>query len=446
MTVLRIAFRNVLRHRRRAFITALTMMAGIGIFIGMDSLMNGMDRVSVDNLINLRESSAKVFSGSYYAERKALPLDHGIPDPQALGQALRGRPDVRAVTARTQFLAEIGNYLDATPVVGTAIDPRTDPQVFTLKPYVSGSWFAQDGGSPGTAPAAAGALPASAAAAAAAAAAPARSDRQILIGAALASKLGAGVGDTVVLSARTRYEARNADEFTIAGLLHTTDPALNQGTAFITLAAAEDFLDLGGLVTEMDVRLRERVNLDELVSDARAFASSVSSEYPGLRALSFDELGGGFLSLLRQKRAGSILVILVILLIAAVGIMNTVLMSVYERIREVGVLKAMGLRSREVVWMFTLEGLLVGLLGSLLGAALGLALDAYLIFAGIPLEAIAGNLATSGFSFWGNARGEWNPGSVVFAVVFGLAVALVAAVIPARKAAKMTATDALHFV
>jgi putative ABC transport system permease protein len=420
-TIVQIALRNVVRHKRRALITAITMMAGIGVFIAVDSLMNGMDRLSVDNMINLSESSVKVFTSAYYADRKALPLDDAIPDPTALAGTISEDPRVSAITRRTEFLARLGNYRDSVPVVGTVVDPVTDPKVFSLTDYISGSYFsssAQTGGSP---------------------------DRRIILGAELARKLGVTVGDTVVLSAATRYEASNADDFTLIGLLSTSDPVLNQSTIFITYAAADDFLDLGGLATELDVRMVHRVNLSDTAADAASLAAAIKKQNPDLAPYSFDQLAQGFLTLLKQKRAGSILIIFIILLIAAVGIMNTVLMSVYERIREVGVLKAMGFRSREVVWMFILEGLFVGLLGSLMGAALGGILDALLVFIGFPLDKMAGSLG-SGIPFWGRLYGEWNPGAMIFAVIFGVVIALIAAVIPARKAAKMTATDALHFV
>ncbi len=427
-TLIRIAVRNVLRRRRRALITALTMMVGIAVFIWMDSLMNGIDKVSVDNLINLRDSSVRVFTTAYYKDRASYPLENGIAEPETLARRLSHEHEVRRVTPRTEFLAEVGNYRDSLPVVGIVVDPASDARVFTLKDYLTGSYFT---------------FPAGAATGPSASASP---ERQIILGKELADKLGLKLGQTILLDATTRYGAENADDFTIVGLLSTTDPGLNQSTVFITYAEANDFLDLGGLTTELDLRLRNRVNLADTVAEAGAVAKTIGENTPGITAKSFAEIDGGFLELLKQKRAGSMILILIILLIAAVGIVNTVLMSVYERIREVGVLKALGLRNREVVWMFTLEGLVVGLLGSLLGAIVGIALELQLIFVGLPLDKIAGNLGGSGFAFWGRLYGEWNPGAILFAVLFGLAVSLVAALIPARQAARMTATAALHFV
>jgi putative ABC transport system permease protein len=408
------------------------MMVGIGFFIALDSLYNGLDRLSVDDLINFRDSSVKIFSADYDADRESYPLDKGIPDAAALGDWMKKDKRVVAVTPRTQFLAQAGNNRDTLYVIGNAVDPATDPAVFSLSKALIGGYFTPQTGS----------------------------DRQIILGKELAARLGLKIGDTVVLAASTRYEAQNADDFTIIGLLSTSDPTLNKSTVFITYSAANDFLDLGGpsagpgspstsmspsgVVTEMDVRMRARVNLSDTLADAASVAANVKAAFPKLAPYSFQDLNKGILTVLKQKRAWGYVMMLFILLIAAVGIVNTVLMSVYERIREVGVLKALGFRAREVVRMFVFEGFFIGCLGSFMGAAMGILINCYSIYVGFSLSKI-GDVG-GGFVFWGTLRGEWNPGSILFAVIFGMAIAMVAAFIPARSAAKMTATSALRFV
>lgn len=421
-TILRIALRNVMRHRRRAIITAVTMMVGIGIFIGIDSMLEGIDRLSILNMISLSDSSVRIYTTSYAADHSSLPLDHGIPDPKAVAAKLVGNPLVVGVTDRTQFLAQVSNGRDATYVVGTAIDPQTDARVFGLKGHTAGSFF---GGGAGGGP----------------------FDRRIVMGKSLAERLGVKLGDSIILSAQTRYGSQNADYFRIVGLLSTGDPLIDTGAIFITYAAANDFLDLGGLVTEMDVSLKPAANLSGMERNASRVATQIGSAFPTLRPYTFQELAKGFLQILKVKRIWTYMIVFIILLIAAVGIANSVLMSVYERIREVGVLKALGLRRREVLWMFTLEGLAVGLLGSLLGAAFGLACDWFLVTVGIPIGKAGESLsASAGMAYGSTLYGAWNGGTVIFAVLFGLVIALVAAIIPARRAAKMTATAALRYV
>ncbi|MGA2479998.1 MAG: ABC transporter permease, partial [Spirochaetia bacterium] len=181
-TVIRIALRNVLRHRRRALITAITMMAGIGFFISLDSLYNGLDRLSVENLINLSDSSVKIFSREYDADRASYPLDKGIGDLGALRQAFGQDRRVVALTPRAQFLAQAGNYRDTVHVIGTVVDPAADIGVFALKDSLIGSWFTGAG-------------------AGAAGGSGASPDRQVIMGKELADKLGLKLGDAVVLAA-----------------------------------------------------------------------------------------------------------------------------------------------------------------------------------------------------------------------------------------------------
>ncbi|HUX22385.1 MAG TPA: FtsX-like permease family protein, partial [Spirochaetia bacterium] len=105
-----------------------------------------------------------------------------------------------------------------------------------------------------------------------------------------------------------------------------------------------------------------------------------------------------------------------------------------------------GFRKREVLWMFTFEGLFVGLAGSVVGGLFGILLDWYLVAIGIPLGGKGESIsASAGMAFGDTLRGTWNVGTIIFAVIFGLVIALVAGIIPARRAAKMTATAALRF-
>ncbi len=428
--VFRIALRNVLRHKKRAFITAITMMVGIALFIGFDSMMAGLDRLSIENMINLSYSSLKIFTKAYVAERDVYPLDYGISNPDKIVTELKTDPRVQSVALRTEFLGELSDYRNSLPVRGIVVNPSVDAGVFTLPEHVSGSFFGE-GGKPADG-VESGSL--------------AQAVNPIVIGSGLAAKFNLKIGDTILLSAHTRYDAQNADEFTVVGLLSSFDPTLDDNSVFITYNTADNFLDLEDLVTEMDVRLVHRLNIDEAVGDANAVAAAVKAANPALDAQTFKELGRAYFDLMGAKRSGTVVLVLIILLIAAVGIVNTVLMSVYARIREVGVLKALGFRRREVVWMFTFEGIFVGAIGSAMGAILGILIDVYLIFVGFPLDKMAGSSAVGGLSFWGTLYGTWNPGMIVFAVLFGLVVATVAAIIPARKAAKMTATAALRFV
>ena len=151
------------------------------------------------------------------------------------------------------------------------------------------------------------------------------------------------------------------------------------------------------------------------------------------------------MELTRAKRASGFIIMGIILMIAVVGIFNTVFMSVYERIREIGVLRAHGMKPRDISIMFMLEGVITGLLGSVLGVALGSLLNMQLVTAGIPMEKLGGSVATASYGVAGTVYGEWNIPAMAVVFLLGIAVATLAGIIPARRASKIQVTEALRF-
>ncbi len=417
-TLLKIAYRNVLRHKRRTAITGVVMSVGIGLFIAADSMLVGMDRLTIDNMVDYTESFLKARSPEYVANLAGTPLEHGVPAPEAAAEALMAAdPRIKAVTPRTRFVARASNYSDEIPVLATAVDPERDAAVFRTAGSVgAGRWLG-----PGA-------------------------ERGVVLGSGLAKELGLGLGDYVLVAASTVYENVNADEYEIVGLVETPIPEINKGALYISYADAEELLGLGGLVTELCASAERPPTLSALLESSAEASAKAGAALPGLKVDSIGELAKGYLAMRQMKGKFSQILIFVLLLIAAVGIVNTILMSVYSRIREIGVLRAYGMRPGEIRRLFTIEGLLVGLVGSLAGLALGLALDWYLVSVGIPMEAMLGDIDMGGIPLAGTLRGEWNPGTAAFGFVFGILVAFLSARIPARRAARLEVTDALRFV
>jgi ABC-type lipoprotein release transport system permease subunit len=414
--ILKIAFRNIGRHRRRTVLSAITIAAGLAVFIMMDSMLTGIDRMSIDNMIVLTTGALKIQTESYDKEKNTFPLNDSINGSlPSLRAAINRDWRMTHVTRRTRFLGQASNYAETVPVIGTVVDEVTDTSVFGLKPYIAGSYFGPD------------------------------NSREILIGKQLALDLGVGVGDDITLYALTKYDSRNADRFRIAGLLNTADPTINHSGVFITYTAANDFLDLENAVSELDVSVKRSGNLTHFSRVVKAIQASLQPQFPGLRVNTFLELGAGVLEITHAKRVSGIIFMAIILVIAVVGIFNTVFMSVYERIREIGVLRAHGMKPPDITVMFVLEGMITGLLGGVLGIVFGSLVNVYLVLRGIPMEKIAGKIATASYGISGNVYGEWNPAVMAIAFFLGIAVATVAGIIPARRASKIEVTEALRF-
>ncbi len=420
-TILKIAFRNTLRHKRRTFLTAIIISMGLFIFIWFDSLLSGMDRNSIENMVNLTESSIKVYSSDYDRDRNALPLKYGISDYKRLESFLLNLKGVTGVTPRTSFLGEMTSGPQALHVVGTVIDPVKDKSVFTTSKYiVKGRYFS------------------------------ANSVTEILLGVKLAEDMKVNVGDTVTLRSQTRFEANNAVDFEVAGLIDCPHPAVNEGGAYITYQAADPFLDIGGIYPEADIHAdwKKGESSDDYLTQLKVLKNQIKQSFPDAAPYTFNDLQGAFLALLKQKGTSGNIMSLLILLIAAIGIVNSVLMSVYERIREVGVLKAMGIKPGEILRMFMYEGIIIGLIGSLFGLLLAFITNIWMVTAGMDMSSMLKGVSSSSMGMPVSTvfYGQWNPGTFIGMFIFGMIISVAAAYVPARKAAKMPATDCLHFV
>ena len=404
-----------MRNKRRTVLSALVISVGLSIYILMNSIMAGMDRANIDNLIELSTSSIKISTEQYAEDKESLPLKYGIPFADQLLAYIKEQQHVIGATPRTQFLGQLSNWEDTMPIIGQVVDIKSDETVFSLDNYLVGNYFTGS------------------------------EENEIMLGKDLADEMGVGADDYITLYALTRYDSRNADEFHIVGLLNTTDPNINLNTVLISYNTADNFLDLENLITEIDVAVERRVSFSQFTNDVDELAQSIKKEFPELRVETFTELASAFLGITEQKKVFGSIMMLIILAIAAVGIFNSVLMSVYERIREIGVLRAQGFERKEIVGLFIWEGIFIGILGSLIGILLGCGFNFYLVIKGFPLDKFVG-FQNSGIPYWGTLYGEWNVGAIIFAFCFGMIIALAASYLPSRMASKMEVTKALRFV
>ncbi len=417
--IFKIAFRNIMRNKRRTFLTAIIISVGLFVYIWFDSLITGIDRSAIENMINLTESSLKVYSPDYDKDKNAFPLKYGITNFSKIESFLLNTKDVTGVTSRTSFLGELLSGPKALHVIGNVIDPIKDKTVFTTAQFIrKGRYFSTN------------------------------STTEILLGKKLADDLNLNVGDAVTLRSMTKFEANNAVDFEVVGLINSSHPAVNEGGAYITYQAAEPFLDLGGIYPEADIHVNweKGESVQSYLKKLQVVKDKIKQRFPEVASYTFNDLSGGFLALLKQKGTSGAIMTFLILLIAAIGIVNSVLMSVYERIREVGVLKAMGIKPGEIMRMFMYEGVLIGFIGSTIGIILGFLTNILMVNVGMDMTGYMKGISSSSMPVSAVFYGQWNPGTFIGMFVFGMIISVLAAYVPSRKAALMHATECLHFV
>jgi putative ABC transport system permease protein len=414
MFLARLALRNVFRNRRRSVLTLLAIACGIFTLILTKGLTDGYGRQSENNLIDLEYGHLQVYRAGYYEDRLA-GLKDAIADPGEVLAAARSAAHVTAAVERLAAPSLIDFQGNELPGVAIGIDPEADGKVFRLTPMlVSGRGLV------------AGA--------------------EAMIGERLARTLGIEVGDALVWQSRALGSGESspiqAVQMTVVGILSTGDPAIDGIFLFLPLAFMRSSLAAEGRATQVVVRLDDRDRVPEV---AAALAAKLGPR--GYEVKTWRELGKDFFELYNVKRTGNLIVIYIFLAIIAVGIVNTMLMATYERQQEIGMFLAMGMRRREIRWLFLLEGAFLGWWGSLAGIALASPLTYLLEVHGLPIAWISGGKDIDiGFPIRGAMYADLSAELVLTALAFGVILAMLASLWPAYRVSRLEPTAALRRV
>lgn len=236
---------------------------------------------------------------------------------------------------------------------------------------------------------------------------------QAVVGTRLAEALGVGVGGRI----RLQVSGDRGGVYTISGIFDYGSNELNERLVFVSLRSAQTLFDLPGGVSALEVRGDE-------IFEADALAARIADR-TGLEAESWIARNEDLLVGLRSQSMSSAMIQVFVILAVALGIASVLTVSVVQRAREIGILRAMGTRSRSVTRIFLLQGAILGTIGSLLGIALGTFLA--LFFARLALGPD------------GSALFPVNLTAALYlrSVGIALAVGVMAALLPARSAAGM---------
>jgi putative ABC transport system permease protein len=405
---LRLAWRNIWRHRRRTVIIIAAMGLALSMMMMYDGLVDGFNNAIYGNAIRVLGGNIQIHAAGYREKVDSNPL---IPlkDGKAVVQAALANPDVVAAAQRIQTGGLMSNREGAFAVKIIGIEPEVEAPVSLINEnIVDGRWLAPD------------------------------DQDSILIGRGLADAMSVQLGDRVTMVGSDAHKQNRQRTMTVIGIYDIGMPLLEKGTVYISLAEAQSLLDLRDQSTEVQITLND-------VGKEASVVAALLPTMPGYEVESWDKNYPEIATALTSKNFVMDIFSVIIEVIAGIGVLNLLLMAVFERTREIGLLGAMGLKPRQIATLFILEGAIIGLVGVVAGAAFGIAFNLGFQQVGFDYSSFA-----STAEFMALINGKVYP-SLGLSKLFGRALTILiittlAAWIPAREASHREPAQALHYV
>ena len=411
MFSIKLGLKNLTRQKRRNSITILVIAFAFFIYLFLDSVMGGMEQLSFNNIINFETGNIQVAYPQYWEEREELPLENLIYLNQDIEESIKNIDGLLATSPELRFIANLNNGIDEIAVIGLGILPEKYNEVYTTQQYlVAGSIF-----SPG--------------------------ESKAVIGKGLAELMDLKIGDYITLLIRTKEETFNTIDLEIGGLVNTPHPMINNGIVFVPLDIAQQALNVENGVSMITIRTNKEKEITPIIDDIN---QNFQKKNINIKAYSWRESAETVIAYSAAQDAETAVVLTVILVIGMIGIINNVILSALERTREIGMMKALGMREWEIVLVFMIEACGVGIIGGLAGCLLGAAGVGWMVKYGYDLSYIGGDMSLYGIPILDKIYGVWNLSSFIFIFFLGIIIALFSSIAPAYWAAHKDPVKALY--
>jgi putative ABC transport system permease protein len=265
-------------------------------------------------------------------------------------------------------------------------------------------------------------------------------ESKAVIGVKLAELMDLKINDYITLLIRTKEDTFNTIDVEISGLLNASNPMINNGIVFIPLDIAQQALNVGNGVSLLALKTASG-DEDKIT---KALMDSFKNKDLDLKAYSWRESAESVIALSTAKKGGAATILSVVLLIGMVGIINNVILSALERTAEIGMMKALGMREWEIVFVFMVEATGIGILGGLAGCLIGFAGVGLMAKYGFDLSYMGGDMSEFGIPILDKIYGTWNYPAFSFLFILSVVVALLSSIVPAYWAAHKDPVKAIY--
>lgn len=421
--LLAMAWRNLWRHRWRSLLTALAMGMGVGLCMATITLYEGMFATLREIMIDRQVGHVQVHHEDYVGRRG---MYDAIPNADAVVDSLDALPTSTGVVSRLYGNALLGTEARSNGVQLVGVLPDREAAATHLDAVMPTAL--RGGRDPGRflAPEAA---------------------REVVLGWELAEDLEVDVGDEVVAVTQDAMGGIGNEAYTIVGLFRSGDTLMDRSGVYLHQDDLQELLALDDQVHEIRVLTTSdaRATVTTLETDIEAALAKLSPEDTPLSVRPWWTVQPLAAQMLDMQTISQVIIMGIVFFLAGLGVINTMLMSVLERTREIGVIRALGMKPATVVLVITLEAAFLAILAGALGLVIGGALDAWLVYGGVDFSVGDDEGFTAGgFTLPPVLYGKVTVASVLQPLLGAMLFAVIAAIWPAVRAARLRPVDAIR--
>ncbi|NOZ53793.1 MAG: ABC transporter permease [Gammaproteobacteria bacterium] len=402
----RIAFRNIWRNPWRSALTSGATAFGLAAFLFLYAFTDGFFEQMIDNSIDFSIAHVQIEPKGYRDDYSAA---YYLSQPDNLLTQVQQNPGVLAASPRIQVEAMISSPTKTEPLILTGVDSDLEPHVTRLDAVIIEGKYLKG-----------------------------NDTTDILLGRKLVDELDLRMGEKIVVTTQLADGSLVSGAYRLFGIYQTGNETFDRMFAYIGLRQAQSLLSMQDRVSTIAIRLQERDLSKITASDLNESMSGT-----GYEAKSWQDIMPVLVQMIDVTRLMFFVVLAIVFAIVAIGVTNTLIMSVLERTREFGVMLAMGTEPRFIVRMVVYESIVLGFIGIALGTLMGVLLVSYYSEYGVDLSDYSG--ATSAIPGLTNVvypmlifANLWLPTLVLFIT------GIVAAFYPASRAAQLSPVTALR--
>ncbi len=397
----KLAYRNVGRNKTRSLLSALAVSIGMALLLLMVSVLEGEMTGALQNTIRLQSGHLQIRPASYEENKISLKWEDLIANPEQVVGNVKKLSQVTAATPRLSASAILTVREESKGVQILGIEPDSAANQPFREGMLSGEFIKAD-------------------------------DREgILIGNTLAEKLNLKVGEKVNLLVTTSNGDVNEQLFTVRGIFTTRTPGYDESTVFMPLAKAQAITGTENHASTIFVLLQ---NSDQADAVAQALQSN------NYKILTWREQNQFIVQFEDFANAFFIIIYLIVLGITATVVTNTLVMAVFERTREIGILSAIGMKGSGIMAQFLAEAALLATGGVIGGLIIGGAAVAYFTVYGIYI----GDYGITGVLFEDHIYAHLTLTNTINLAIVTYIITIIASLYPARLAARLEPVEALH--